>query len=105
VLADPRLAGEAPLDSRRRQQLRQRVALHGGAAIRVDSQAGLDAVAGDGLGEELRRQVLALLRCRHPADDVPAELVDDDVRVQEHADGGRNQLQLRGGLPPPPIAD
>jgi hypothetical protein len=35
--------------------LRQRVALHRGAAIRVDGQAGLDAVARDRLGEELRR--------------------------------------------------
>ena len=53
-------AAEAPLDSQRRQQLRQRVAPHRGAAIRVDGQTRLDAMAGDGLGEELRRQVLAL---------------------------------------------
>src|SRR3954469_13240478 len=56
-------AAEASLNSTRRQQLRQRIALHRGAAIRVDGQAGLDAVAGDGLGEELRRQMLALPRC------------------------------------------
>ncbi len=49
---------EAMVDAERGQQLRQRVALHRGAAVGVHDEAGLDAVAGDGLGEELGRRCL-----------------------------------------------
>jgi hypothetical protein len=43
------------------EQLRERVALHRGTTVGVDGEPRLDAVPRDGLGEELSREVLALL--------------------------------------------
>src|SRR5947209_14131403 len=53
-------AAEATLRPEGGEQLRQRVALHRRAAIRVNGEARFDAVSGDGLSEELGSQVLAL---------------------------------------------
>jgi hypothetical protein len=55
---------ETLVDAEGCQYLSQRVALHGGAAVGVHHEAGLDAVAGSGFGEKLGRQMLALLRNR-----------------------------------------
>ncbi len=89
---------EALVDAERCQELRKRVALHGGAAVGVHDKARLDAMASGSLGEELGRQVLALLRRDHPADNVPAEQIDDHVNVQEDALLERGQL---GDVPGP----
>src|SRR5436190_23673113 len=70
---------EAARGAERVEQLGERVALHRGAAVGVDLESGHDAVARDGLREQLRREVLALLGGDHPSDDEPAEQVDDDV--------------------------
>jgi hypothetical protein len=60
VVGDVR-AAEALVDAERGQELRQRVALHGRAAVGVHDEARLDAVASGSLGEKLGRKVLALL--------------------------------------------
>jgi len=64
----------------------------------VHDEARLDAVAGGSLGEKLGRQVLAFLRRDQPADNVPAEQIDDHVDVQEDALLERGQL---GDVPGP----
>jgi hypothetical protein len=88
-------SAEAARSAERREQLGERVALHGGTAVRVDLQAGFDAVTRDGLGEELGGEVLALLAGEHPPDDEAAEKVDDDVRHQEDALLRRRELGSR----------
>ena len=51
----------------------------------MDLEARLDAVARDGVGEELRGEMLALLCGDHPVNDVAAEEVEDDVGAEEDA--------------------
>jgi len=51
----------------------------------VHGEPGSMPVTRDAVGKQLGRQVLALLRSHHPADDVAAEQIDDHVRVQKDA--------------------
>jgi hypothetical protein len=64
---------EALRDTELGEELRERVALHRRAAGGVHRHAGLDPVPAHGVGEELLRELLALLGCQHPADHVAAE--------------------------------
>ena len=65
------------------QQGGHRLGAHAGAAIGVQGErAGLDVVAGHGLGDQLLGQLGALALGDHPADDVAAEDVEDHVEVE-----------------------
>jgi hypothetical protein len=76
---------EALVETERCEKLREGVTLHRCAAVGVDGQARLDTATRHRFGKQLRCQVLALLRCDHPTNDVSAEEVEDDVRMQEDA--------------------
>src|SRR5690606_16055690 len=68
------------------EQFGETVGCHGSTAVLVDDElAGLDAVARDGLREELLGESAVLTLGHHPRDDVAAEEVEDDVEVEEDA--------------------
>jgi hypothetical protein len=83
---------EVPVYAQRCEEPRQRVTLRRHATVRVNGQAPLDAVTRYRVGKQLCCQMLALLRRDHPANDMTAEEVEDDVRMQEGAFQRRGQL-------------
>ncbi len=98
VVADVGSA-EAANHTQRGQQLGEPVRPHRAAAICVDDErARRDAVARDGVGEQLLGVCRVLALGDHPADDHPAEQVDGHVQVVE--DAGQRTAQL-GDVPGP----
>jgi hypothetical protein len=91
VVRDVRAAEAAP-SPERRKQLRQRVALHRGSAIRVYRQAGLDLWRAIVSAQRSRAaQCLQSSEATIQPVDVPAEQVDNHVRVQEDAHRRRGE--------------
>jgi hypothetical protein len=74
---------------------------HGGTPVGVEGElAGDDLVLGTGFGDELAGQFLALPMRHHPADDIPAEDVEDYIEVEVGPLGGAQQL---GDVPTPEL--
>src|ERR1039457_6792790 len=76
---------------------------HGGTPVGVEGElAGDDLVLGTGFGDELAGQFLALPMRPHPADDIPAEDVEDYIEVEVGPLGGAQPL---GDVPTPELID